>query len=76
MATGYKLDDRGEGVRVPAEYKSSLLHIVKTGSGAAMEVKQQGCEADCSPPTSAEAKKMWICTSTPPYVFITRCLVS
>jgi hypothetical protein len=33
-------------------------------------VKRQGREADHSPPTSAEAKKMWIYTSTLPYVFM------
>jgi hypothetical protein len=32
--------------------------------------KQQGCEADYSPPTSAEVKKMWIYTSTPIYAFM------
>jgi hypothetical protein len=30
--------------------------------------KRPGREADHSPPTSAEVKKMWIYTSTPPYV--------
>jgi hypothetical protein len=29
-------------------------------------VKRLGCEADHSPPASAEVKKMWIYTSTPP----------
>jgi hypothetical protein len=33
-------------------------------------VKQPGREADHSPPTSAEVKKMWIYTSTPPYAFM------
>jgi hypothetical protein len=33
-------------------------------------VKQQGREADHSPPTSAEVKKMWIYTSIPPYAFL------
>jgi hypothetical protein len=33
------------------------------------EVKRPGLEADHSPPTSAEVKKMWIYTSTPPYAF-------
>jgi hypothetical protein len=32
-------------------------------------VKRQGREADHSPPASAEVKKMWIYTSTPPYTF-------
>jgi hypothetical protein len=34
-------------------------------------VKRPGYEADHSPPTSAEVKKIWIYTSIPPYVFIT-----
>jgi hypothetical protein len=34
------------------------------------EVKRPGREADHSPPTSAEVKKMWIYTSTPPYAFM------
>jgi hypothetical protein len=33
-------------------------------------VKRQGRESDHSPPTSAEVKKMWIYTSTSPYVFM------
>jgi hypothetical protein len=33
-------------------------------------VKRQGHEADHSPPTGAEVKKIWIYTSTPPYVFM------
>jgi hypothetical protein len=33
-------------------------------------VKRSGREADHSPPASAEVKKMWIYTSTPPYVFM------
>jgi hypothetical protein len=32
-------------------------------------VKLQGREADHSPPTSAEVKKIWIYASTPPYAF-------
>jgi hypothetical protein len=34
-------------------------------------VKQLGLEADHSPPTSAEVKKMWIYMTTPPYRSIT-----
>jgi hypothetical protein len=34
------------------------------------EVKRPGRENDHSPTTSAEAKKTWISTSTPPYVFM------
>jgi hypothetical protein len=33
-------------------------------------VKRPGCEADHSPPASAEVKKMWIYTSTPLYAFM------
>jgi hypothetical protein len=33
-------------------------------------VKRQGREADHSPPASAEVKKIWIYTSTPPYAFM------
>jgi hypothetical protein len=34
------------------------------------EVRQPGYEADHSPPSSAEVKKTWLYTSTPPYVFM------
>jgi hypothetical protein len=33
-------------------------------------VKRPGREADHSPSTSAEVKKMWLYTSTPPYAFM------
>jgi hypothetical protein len=33
-------------------------------------LKRSGREADHSPPTSAEVKKIWIYTSTPPYAFM------
>jgi hypothetical protein len=33
-------------------------------------VKRPGREADHSPPASAEVKKTWIYTSTPPYAFM------
>jgi hypothetical protein len=40
------------------------------GTGAVSPgIKQSGLEADHSPPTSAEVKKTWVYTSTPPYVF-------
>jgi hypothetical protein len=57
-------------------------HIDKTGSGAHPTsytmgtrgsfpgVKRPGREADHSPTTSAEVKKIWIYTSTPPYAFM------
>jgi hypothetical protein len=83
IATGYRLDDReGREFESRQGKKFSLLHIVQTGSGVhptsykmgtggfSPEVKRQGREADHSPPTSAEVKKMWIYTTTPPYVFM------
>jgi hypothetical protein len=33
-------------------------------------IKRTGCEADHSPPTSAEIKKTWIYTSTAPFAFM------
>jgi hypothetical protein len=60
----------------------NFLHVVQTGSGvhpasypmgtggSFSGVKRQGREADHSPPTSAEVKKMWIYKSTPPYSFV------
>jgi hypothetical protein len=38
-------------------------------------VKRPGCEADHSPPTNAEVKKIWIYTSTPPYASMAWCLI-
>jgi hypothetical protein len=38
--------------------------------GYFLGVKRLGRETDNPPPTSAEDKKMWIYTSTPPYVFM------
>jgi hypothetical protein len=35
------------------------------------EAKKPRPEADYSPPASAEVKKIWISSSTPPYAFMT-----
>jgi hypothetical protein len=82
IATGYGLDGRGVGVRVPVGTRifSSPCHwdilwgppsLLSNGHrGSFPGVKLPGREADHSPPTSAEAKKMWIYTSTPPYAFM------
>jgi hypothetical protein len=60
----------------------SLLHVAHTGSGVHPTyyrmgtggffpgVKRPKLEADHSPLASAENKKIWIYTSTPPYVFM------
>lgn len=82
IATGYGLDNQGVGIRVPVRQEFSLLKVIQAGSGvhpasylvgtggSFSGVKQPGREADHSPPSSAEAKKTWIYTSTPPYVFL------
>jgi hypothetical protein len=38
-------------------------------------VKRQGRETDRSPPTSADVRKTWIYSSTPPYVFMAQCSI-
>jgi hypothetical protein len=40
------------------------------GGALSPGIKPPGREADHSPPASAEVKKMWIYTSTPPYTFV------
>jgi hypothetical protein len=80
-ATGYGLDDRGVGVRVPVGSR-----IFSTSSRPALGptqpaiqwvpgalspgIKRQERETDYSSPTSAEVKKIWIYASTPPYAFM------
>jgi hypothetical protein len=63
-------------------HSNLLLHSVQTGSvvhqnsypvgagGFSLGLMRPGREAGHSPPASAEVKKMWIYTATPPYVFI------
>jgi hypothetical protein len=59
----------------------SLFHVVQTSSGVhpsfpvlpgalSSGIKQISHKADHSPPATAEVKKMWIYTSTPPYAFM------
>jgi hypothetical protein len=68
IATGYGLDDRGG-----LEYESREgRHSVQTGSEVNQPptqwvpgAKRPGREADHSPPTSAEVKKMWIYNPLP-----------
>jgi hypothetical protein len=79
IALGYELDDRGSRVRLPAGSGNfSLHHRFQNGSGAHPAsypmatrgsfpgVRRPGCEADHSPPSSAEVKNAWSYTSTLP----------
>jgi hypothetical protein len=80
IPTGYGLDARRVGVRVPvgARIFSSRpdrlwvhpTYPMGTGGSFARGVKRQGRQADHSPRTSAEVKKIWIYTSTSPYTFM------
>jgi hypothetical protein len=83
IETGYGLDDRGVGVPVPggtrifcSQQRPDRLWgpthppIQWVTVALSTGLKRLGRESDHSPPTSAEVKKMWIYTSTPPYTFI------
>jgi hypothetical protein len=78
IATGYGLDNRRVGVRVPVGSRifcpprrpDRLWGSTQPPIQWVPGVKRQGREADHSPPTSAEVKKMWIYASTPPYAFM------
>jgi hypothetical protein len=83
IATGYRLDDRGVGVRGPVGSRfffsprrpdrfwgPTQPPIQWVPSALSLGVKRQGREADHSSPTSPKIKKMWIYTSTPPYSFM------
>jgi hypothetical protein len=82
IATAYGLNDGRVGVRVPVGSRIFAYPIVQTGSvvhpitytmgagGSSTEVKRLGREVDHPPPTSAEVKKIWIYTFTPPCIFM------
>jgi hypothetical protein len=81
IATSYRLDDRGfESSSSPGRVKNFLFSTQpptqRVPGALSPELKRPGSEADHSPPASAEVKKMWIYTSTPPYVFMAYCLIS
>jgi hypothetical protein len=65
IVTGYGLDDQGAGSLSPGRVPRVLCQ----------GVKQLEREADHSPPTNAEVKKMCIYTSTTPYIFMACCLI-
>jgi hypothetical protein len=83
-ATGYTSDNPGVRVWVPvgAIFFPSPCHpdqiwgTLSLLPNVYLQLFPQGkigwaVNLDNSPPTSAEAKKTWICISTTPYVFIT-----
>jgi hypothetical protein len=82
IATGYVLDERGVEVRVPVRSRISLLRAVQAVSGVHPAsypmvtegsfpgVERPDCEADHSTPASAQVKKVWMYTSTPPHAFM------
>jgi hypothetical protein len=86
--TGYGVDDLGVGFRVPLGPRifTSPRHpdrfwgppsLLSKRVPAAIfpGIKRSSREADHWPPTSAEVKKTWIYTFTPPYVFMAQCLI-
>jgi hypothetical protein len=88
ITVGYGLDDRSSRVRfLVGAGNFSLHHRVRNGSeahpvsypigtrGCCLGGESAGCEADHSPPSSAEVKNVWSYTSTPQYVFMAWCLV-
>jgi hypothetical protein len=88
IVTCYGLHGLGAGVRVPVVKNFQFSTWSRPALGPTQPpiqcvpeaffpwVKRQGREADHSPLTSVDIKKTWICTSTPPYVFMAQCLVS
>jgi hypothetical protein len=88
IATGYRLDGRGVGVRVPVGLRIFFSpsrpdrlwgppNLLSNGYRGALSswVKRPGLEVGQSHAASADVKKMWIYTSTPPYAFMAECLI-
>jgi hypothetical protein len=81
IVTGYWLDNWGVGVRVPVRSRIFSMSSspvlgptqppIQWVRGVVFpRVKRPGRETGHSPRTSAEVKKTWIYTSTPPYAFM------
>jgi hypothetical protein len=74
IVTNYGLDDQGDRSSSPGGGKTgSGVHLASYPMGTAeffAGVNRPGHKADQSSPASAEVKKMWIYTSTPPYAFM------
>jgi hypothetical protein len=74
IATGYGVDDSGVEVRIPVGSRMFSYPCPPDrlwDSPNLLSIGYRGREADYSPPTSAEVKKTWVYTSTPPYVYST-----
>jgi hypothetical protein len=77
-ATGYELDDQEVGVPSPGGGKNfnfsmssrPALGYTQPTIQFVPGVKRQWDDFDHSLPPSAEVKKTWVYTSTPPYVFM------
>jgi hypothetical protein len=87
IVTGYGLDERGDGVRVPVVSRIFSMSsrsapgptqppIQWVPEALPLEVKRHGHKADNSPPGSAEVKKIWSNTSTSPYAFMAQSLIN
>jgi hypothetical protein len=84
MVTGWTI--KGSEFESLQGQEFSFLHVVQAGIGVhpasypmgtrnfSTGVKRPVRETDHSPPSSAEVKKSWIYTSTPPYVFGQLCI--
>jgi hypothetical protein len=82
LATDYGWTTKGSVFESRWGKEFLFLHVVQTGSGAQSAsypmwtggyfpgVKRPRREANHSSPTSAEVKKTWVYTCTPPYVFM------
>jgi hypothetical protein len=89
IATGYELDDKRGQSSSPARVNNFVfstssrpvlepiqprIQLVPKVPSAGVEGLRRG--ADYSRPTSAQLKKMWVHTTTHPYAFMAKCLIS
>jgi hypothetical protein len=79
--TGCGLGNRGGRSFILGRVKNflfsmSTMPIQRVLGALSPGVKRPGREVDHSPPASAEIKKMWIYTSTPPCALMAYCLIS
>jgi hypothetical protein len=81
---GHRLDGQGIGVPFPAKAEMSPFFIAsRLALGAqtasckiGAEVRRFGLQADELPPPSVNVKNSWNYISTPPYIFMTWCLIT